>query len=195
MRLKPPMNMMDFFRKSQGKWFIERTIHHFDVMADESGQSNLIIKVIEKDDPKVEQVCKMPEINPSKAMGGASFSWQANLDDKEPNSDYAAILIDLPDDETGMSGKLLRNQGYVESIPVVSRYWFGQDGVLTIDTDYENNQGQERCWFITDDFRVRVSTVKMMNGVNLMTYCSERRCLSPARLEEMIQKNLARATK
>jgi hypothetical protein len=76
---------------------------------------------------------------------------------------------------------------------VVSRYRFASDGVLTIDTDYENNQGQERCWFIRDDFRVRVSTVRMMNGVNLMTYCSERRCVSPDVLEEMIRQNQTRA--
>ena len=83
-------------------------------------------------------------------------------------------------------------QGYVEMIPVVSRYWFGQDGILTIDTDYENNQGQERCWFITDDFRVRVSTVRMMNGVYLMTYCSERRWVTEADLTKMLEHNLSR---
>lgn len=41
---------------------------------------------------------------------------------------------------------------------------------------------------MTDDFRVRVSTVKMMNGVNLMTYSSEKRCISPAMLEKMREK-------
>ena len=86
----------------------------------------------------------------------------------------------------------MRNQGYVERIPVVSRYWFGDDGILTIDTEYDNNQGQERCWFITDDFRVRASTVRMNNGVYLMTYCSERRCVGEADLEAMLQRNLAR---
>ncbi|NET80663.1 MAG: phycobiliprotein lyase [Moorea sp. SIO1F2] len=193
MRLKPPMTMMDFFRKSEGKWFTQRTVHHFDNAADESGESNLIVQVIEKDNPKVKAVCDLQKIDPSQAMGGASFMWQINLDDREPSSKYAAILIDVPDDETKLSGKLIRDQGYVESIPVVSRYWFGKDGILTIDTNYQNNQGQERCWFITDDFRVRVSTVRMMNGVNLMTYCSERRCVSREMLEQMIETNRARA--
>ena len=89
------------------------------------------------------------------------------------------MLVDVPDDERGLSGRLVRDRGYVEGITVVSRYWFGQDGVLTIDTDYETNQGQERCWFLTDDFRVRVSTARMMDGVNLMTYCSEKRFITP----------------
>ncbi|QKQ73503.1 phycobiliprotein lyase [Nostoc sp. TCL240-02] len=184
MHIIPPLSMIDFFRKSEGTWFTERSVHHFDSAADESGESNLIIKVMGKDDLKVQEVCKDQGIDPTKATGGASFAWQANLDTRQPN-DNAAILVDIPD-ETRRSGKLIRNQGYVESIPVVSRYRFADDGVLTIDTDYDNNQGQERCWFITDDFRVRVSTVRMMNGVNLMAYCSERRCVSQELLEQMI---------
>jgi len=193
MRLKTPTTMMDFFRKSEGTWFTQRTVHHFDNAADESGESNLIVTVIEPDDSKILEVCSSQGIDPDRATGGASFSWQGNLDDREPNPDYAAILIDIPDDDSKLSGKLIRDRGYVESIPVISRYWFGRDGILTIDTDYDNNQGQERCWFVTDDFRVRVSTVKMMNGVNLMTYCSERRCLESDRIEDLMQNNFARA--
>jgi hypothetical protein len=191
MQLIPPMTMMDFFRKSEGVWFTERSVHHFDVVADESGQSNLIVTVIEPEDARVARVCQYQGIDPQLAKGGASFSWQSNLDDREPNPNYAAVLIDIPDDETLMSGKLIRDRGYVEGIPVVSRYWFGKDGILTIDTDYDNNRGQERCWFITDDFRVRVSTVKMMGGVNLMTYCSERRCVGAEDLEKAIASHLS----
>jgi hypothetical protein len=181
-----PMTMMDFFRKSVGVWFTQRTVHHFDRVADESG--------VELNDPRIHLVCEPQGIDPAIAAGGASFMWQPHQEGQEPNPDQAAVLVDVPDDETGRSGRLLRNQGYVEQIPVVSRYWFGQDGILTIDTDYDNNQGQERCWFITDDFRVRVSTVRMMNGVYLMTYCSERRCVTDSDIEAMIQFNQSRAT-
>ncbi|VEP17220.1 Chromophore lyase CpcS/CpeS 4 [Hyella patelloides LEGE 07179] len=186
MHFKPPMTMMDFFRKSEGIWFIERNVHHFDVTDNESGESNLIVDVIEPDSSKVAEVCALQNVNPKIATGGASFRWMATTDEKEPNADYAAILIDIPDDESKKTGKLIRNKGYVEGIPVVSRYWFGDDGILTINTDYDNNQGQERAWFINDDFRVRVSSVRMMNGVNLVTYCSERRCVSPVKLEQML---------
>lgn len=192
MPLIPPMTMMDFFRKSEGVWFTQRTVHHFDAVTDESGESKLHVQVVELGNARIQAVCEAQGIDPALAAGGASFMWQVHEKDREPNPDQAAVLVDIPDDQTRRSGKLLRNQGYVERIPVVSRYWFGQDGILTIDTDYENNQGQERCWFITDDFRVRVSTVRMINGVYLMTYCSERRCVSEADLAAMIQHNLAR---
>jgi hypothetical protein len=190
----PPMTMMDFFRKSAGTWLTLRAVHHFDLVADESGDSNLIVEVVEANDPKTIEICKQQSIDPALAMGGGRFMWMANLDDEMPNPDYGAVLIDVPDDETKLSGKLIRDRGYVEKIPVISRYWFGQDGILTIDTEYDNNQGQERCWFITDDFRVRVSSVRMMNGVNLTTYCSERRCIADTTLAEMVERNLARAS-
>jgi hypothetical protein len=187
-----PMTMMDFFRKSEGIWFTQRTVHHFDMEADDSGESKLHVGVVNPDDPRIANICDTQGIDSTKAKGGASFMWQPHEDDNDPNPDNAAVLVDVPDDETGQSGKLLRNQGYIERIPVVSRYWFGKDGILTIDTEYDSNQGQERCWFLTDDFRVRVSTVRMMNGVYLMTYCSERRYLTEAQLQHMVQQNMSR---
>ena len=188
MLIKPPMNMMDFFRKSEGVWYSQRTVHHFDTTAEQSGDSNIIIDILDKDDSRVQQVCIDQNLDPNSAVGGATFQWQDNLDDPNPNPDWAAILVDIPDPENPSTGKFLRNRGYVEGIPVVCKYNFAPDGVLTIVTEYEKNQGTERCWFVTDSFRVRVSTVKMMNGVNLMTYCSERRCISHSTLEQMAAK-------
>ncbi|NES71948.1 MAG: phycobiliprotein lyase [Okeania sp. SIO2D1] len=195
MLLTQPMTMMDFFRKSEGVWFSQRTVHRFDSAADESGESNLIIKVLDGDDPRVLEICREQGADPSLASGGASFQWQGNLSEKEPDPNYEAILVDIPHPQNPQMGKFLRNRGYVEGIPVIGVYDFADDGVLTIETEYERNQGQERCWFITDNFRVRVSTVKMMNGVNLMTYCSERRCLSPSLLDELLAQNRRRASR
>lgn len=186
--------MMDFFRKSEGVWFTQRTVHHFDEVPDESGESQLHVQLLDPGDTRILEVCQSQGIDPAIAAGGGSFMWQPHQEGLAPNPNNAAVLVDVPDDVTRRSGKLLRNQGYVELIPVVSRYWFGQDGILTIDTDYENNQGQERCWFITDDFRVRVSTVRMMNGVYLMTYCSERRLVSEAELMAMVERNRIRTS-
>lgn len=189
--LVPPKTMMDFFRKSEGVWFTQRTVHHFDTVADESGESKLYVSMVRSPDERIQAICAAQGVDVAAAKGGASFMWQAHEATGDPAPDKAAVLVDVPDDETGQSGKLLRNQGYIERIPVVCRYWFGQDGVLTIDTEYGQNQGQERCWFLTDDFRVRVSTVRPNNGVYLMTYCSERRLPSQQDLEQMVADNLA----
>jgi CpeS-like protein len=195
MLLTPPMTMMDFFRKSEGVWFTQRTVHNFDTAAaDESGESNVIIDVLSIDDPRVLEVCQQQNVDPALVSGGCSFMWQDNLDDATPNQNYAAILIDVPNPNNPKMGKFLRNRGYVEGIPVIGVYNFASDGVLTIETEYETNQGQERCWFINDHFRVRVMTVQMSNGVKQMAYCSERRCISQSVLEEMLERNRLRAS-
>ncbi|AGY60540.1 spermidine synthase [Gloeobacter kilaueensis JS1] len=182
------MTMMDFLRRSEGTWFSQRTVHHFDAVADESGESNLIVQVLEKDDPRVQAVCEQQAIEAQSALGGAAFSWRDNLDDEDERASRAAVLVDLPDAHNPRTGKLLRNQGYVEQMPVISRYFFAEDGVLTIDTEYTNNQGQERCWFVTDYFRVRIGTVRLMSGVNLISYSSERRCLTPEAILKLQQR-------
>jgi CpeS-like protein len=195
MLLTPPMTMMDFFRKSEGVWFTQRTVHNFDTAAaDESGESNVIIDVLSMDDPRVLEVCQQQNVDPALVSGGCSFMWQDNLDDATPNQNYAAILIDVPNPNNPKMGKFLRNRGYVEGIPVIGVYNFASDGVLTIETEYETNQGQERCWFINDHFRVRVMTVQMSNGVKQMAYCSERRCISQSVLEEMLERNRLRVS-
>jgi hypothetical protein len=194
MQLISPMTMMDFFRKSEGVWYSTRTVHHFDSVSDESGESNLMVTVLEKDDSRVIEVCQAQNVDPILVSGGASFSWLGNMDDEEPNPNYAAVLVDVPNSDDPRQGKFLRNKGYVEGIPVIGVYRFDENGVLTIDTEYERNQGQERSWFVTDDFRIRVMTVKMMNGVNQMAYCSERRCVTSASLEAMLEKNRIRAS-
>ena len=184
--------MMDFFRKSEGMWLIQRNVHHFDTVADESGVSNLIVKAIAPDDPRVQAACDLHGLHLNQAKGGGSFIWQDNLEDEPPNEDYAAVLIDIPDHNTLQRGQLIRDRGYINKKPVISQYWFGEDGILTINTEYDTKQGQERAWFLNEDFRIRVSSVRMMNGVNLTTYCSERRCISPETLETLIQANQAR---
>ncbi|MGK7909907.1 MAG: phycobiliprotein lyase [Synechococcus sp.] len=186
MHLQPPMTMMDFFKKSEGTWYIQRSVHHFDSTEDESGESNITVTTVAPEDSRVIEICNQHKVDPSQASGGASFTWQVNLDTREFDPDNAAVLVAVPSSTDRRLGRILRDVGYVDGKPVIGRYQFADDGVLTITTDYDNNQGQERAWFLTDDFRVRVSTVRMMNGVNLMAYCSERRCVSTEQLQQLV---------
>lgn len=191
MRFTSPMTMMDYFRKSAGVWFSERTVHNFDTAADESGKSNIIIDLLDPGDLRILTICEERGIDPQQVSGGASFLWQDNLDDVSPNPNYAAILVDVPDRDNPRLGKFLRNRGYIEGIPVIGMYHFAADGVLTIETEYEVNQGQERSWFINDHFRIRVMTVQLLDGVKQMAYCSERRCVLPDRLTQMLARDRA----
>ena len=171
-----PMTMADFFEASRGTWLNRRSIHHLDHQDDEAADSNLVIEPFAADDPAVEKVCRTLKMNASQATGGARFWWESNLKHGVRNEDYAAVVVDIPSADNSLLGLLVRDVGYVEKQPVLSTYQFADDGVLTITTRYDTNVGIERCWFVTDQVRMRVSSVQYMGGVSMTTYCTELRC-------------------
>ena len=176
--------MADFLRFSAGTWLSVRSVHHFDFSPDQSGDSNLIITILDREDEAVQRVCQQQHVTASHATVGARFYWQGTHRQGPPDERYAAVLVDLPEAD-GNHGRLVRDTGYVETRPVVSTYRFDADGVVTIHTDYDRNVGTERCWFLNEDVRVRVGTVQLMDGPNLVSYATETRCASMAELEQL----------
>jgi len=189
----PPRTMADFFEASRGTWMIRRVVHHLDSQDDESGDSNLIIEPFENSDPIVENVCDALCVNQNDTAGGARFWWESNLMKETRNDDYAAVVVNAPNPQDPSKGFLLRDVGYVEKKAVVSTYEFAQDGILTIKTRYDTNVGIERCWFVNDQIRMRVSSVQFMNGVAMTTYCTEFRCPTEADITAISSAARARA--
>ena len=109
------------------------------------------------------------------------------------NEDYAAVVVDAPNPENPREGFLLRDVGYVEKKAVVSTYTFAEDGLLTIKTRYDTNVGIERCWFVNDQIRMRVSSVQFLNGVAMTTYCTEFRCPSKEDIAQISERAKAKA--
>ena len=182
-----PMTMADFFEASRGTWLNRRSIHHLDHQDDEAADSNLVIEPFAADDHAVEKVCRILNMSSSKATGGARFWWESNLKHGVRNEDYAAVVVDIPSDDDNLHGLLVRDVGYVEKQPVLSTYQFAEDGVLTITTRYDTNVGIERCWFVTDQVRMRVSSVQYMGGVSMTTYCTELRCHEEADIRKLAE--------
>lgn len=172
------MTMADFFEASRGTWLNRRAVHHLDFQDDEAADSNLIIEPFNADDPAVESICAALNINSNESSGGARFWWESNIKKGVRNDDYAAVVIDVPNASNPRKGYLLRDVGYVEKQSVLSTYDFADDGILTITTRYDTNVGIERCWFVTDQVRMRVSSVQCLDGVSMTTYCTEFRCPS-----------------
>jgi len=186
---EPPTTMAGFLAASRGTWLNRRSIHHLDHQDDEAADSNLVIEPFDATDPVVSKVCQALQVDATRAAGGGRFWWESNLKKSVRNDDYAAVIVDVPHADDPSQGFLLRDVGYVEKKAVISTYAFAQDGVLTITTRYDTNVGQERCWFETDQVRMRVSSVQCLNGVSMTTYCTELRCPT----DEDIQKLAAQA--
>jgi len=187
------MAMEEFLQASRGTWLNRRVVHHMDYQDDESADSNLVIEPFDGHDSAVEKVCNSLSVAVEDAAGGARFWWESNLQEGSKNEDYAAVVVNVPDKADRRKGFLLRDVGYVEKKPVISTYNFADDGVLTITTRYDTNVGIERCWFVTDQVRMRVSSVQFLNGVAMTTYCTEFRCPEPEAIEEMAAAAKARA--
>jgi len=174
--LNTPMTMLDFFEASRGTWLNRRAVHHHDHQDDEAADSNLVIEPFDASDPAVLKICTQLNFSSAISTGGARFWWESNIKKGVRNDDYAAVVINVPDENNSRKGFLLRDVGYVEKQSVLSTYYFADDGVLTMTTRYDTNIGIERCWFVTDQIRMRVSSVQCLNGVAMTTYCTEFKC-------------------
>ena len=184
---EPPMSMAQFLAASRGTWLNRRAIHHLDHQDDEAADSNLVIEPFDASDPVVQKVCDALQVEASRSQGGGRFWWESNLKQSSRNDDYAAVIVDVPEEGNSRRGFLLRDVGYVEKKAVISTYAFADDGVLTITTRYDTNVGTERCWFVTDQVRMRVSSVQCLNGVSMATYCTELRCPSDEEIKAMAE--------
>ncbi len=185
--IHPACSMAEFLEASRGVWLTRRAVHHLDHQDDEFGDSNLVIEPFAASDPAVAEICQALGIDAATAAGGARFWWESNLKPLSRSDDQAAVLVDIPLAEDSRRGFLVRDKGYVEKQPVLSSYAFSDDGVMTVTTRYDTNVGTERCWFVTDQVRMRVSSVQCMDGVAMTTYCTELRCPSPDSLQQLRQ--------
>ncbi len=169
------MNIVEFFEQSSGKWFSQRTSHHLAFKQSESGKSDIRIEMIDKDAPDVIKLCEQYEVDPSLALCGARVTWDGTMEWDEEKHSGNAVLVPIADEDSPNRGKLLRDMGYAEKTPVAGRYVMGEDGALTLITEYETMYSEERLWFASPNLRLRTSILKRFGGFSMATFCSEIR--------------------
>ena len=170
------MNALEFFQKSAGRWRSQRTTHHLAFRRAEKGGSEIYVNPLNADDPKVIEICQMHEVEPTTAIGGAYVKWDGTMAwDKDDDENHAGetVFALVPDDETGRKGKLLRERGYAEIVPVIGRYEIDDEEALVLITDYPSMSSYERFWFPAPNVRMRASTVKQFGGFSTATFCTE----------------------
>jgi hypothetical protein len=172
------MDAMAFFQKSSGLWRSQRTTHHLAFKRAEMGGSEIRVQALPQDDPQIIELCQLHNIDPTLAVGGAYVSWEGTMawdsNDGEIHEGKTVFAL-VPDDESGRSGRLLREKGYAEIVPVVGRYEMDAEDGLVLLTEYDTMSSRERFWFADDNTRVRNSIVKRFGGFSSATFCSETR--------------------
>ncbi|MEA5471820.1 phycobiliprotein lyase [Spirulina sp. 06S082] len=176
----------EFFQQSAGKWRSQRTTHHLPFRRAETGGSDISVDFLLKDHPRIVEICKMHEFDPSLAIGGAFVSWEGAMAWDKEGEDHKGdtVFALIPDPENPRKGQLLRERGYAEIVPVAGHYEMDEDDGLILITEYETMSVTERFWFASPDLRLRTSTVQRFGGFNTATFCTELRVTEPSSQEK-----------
>lgn len=171
------MDAMEFFVSSAGEWRSQRSTHHLAFRQAEIGDSNIQVTALGADDERVAEICKMHEVDPSRAAGGAFVTWNGTMawDKDDENHKGSTVFAIVPDPENPRQGLMLRERGYAEITPVAGRFEMDDEDALLLITEYETMSSIERFWFATPNVRMRTSAVKRFGGFSTSTFCTEVR--------------------
>ncbi|MBW4426627.1 MAG: phycobiliprotein lyase [Nostoc desertorum CM1-VF14] len=172
------MDAMDFFQLSAGKWRSQRATHHLAFKRSEVGESDIQVETLDADHPEIIELCQYHQIDPSLSVGGSRVQWLGTMSwDREGDENHQGktIFAIVPDVDNPRGGKLLRERGYAEIVPVVGLFHMDDEDGLVLTTEYETMSSIERFWFASPNMRLRTSTVKRFGGFSTASFCTETR--------------------
>ena len=174
------MEITEFFELSIGRWRSQRSGHHLAFAHFEQVLSTIDIEPLSTDEPAVLAICQLYNTDPGSITHPFRMSWKGESDWDDKPISGSTVLVPIPDIENPSKGKLLRDQGYAETIPAESKYHLSEDGIFTLVTAYELAAAEERIWFATPNLRFRVATINTSDGKGVTTasFSSEIRSLS-----------------
>ncbi|MBE9041813.1 phycobiliprotein lyase [Oscillatoriales cyanobacterium LEGE 11467] len=164
------MNIEEFVRLSIGSWRSQRSGHNLAFQHFEEVRSTIEIVALELDDPATIELCESYGIELSQATHPFGMNWRGESDwDDDETIEGSCILVPVPDRDRPNSGKLLRSQGYAETMAAAGEYRLGEDGTFVLETQYDRAAAEERIWFANPNLRFRVSLIKTSNGEGVLT--------------------------
>ena len=175
------MDIAQFVESSLGCWRSQRSVHHLAFGHFEEVTSTIEIAPLAETDTEVTALCESHQIDPQWATSPFRMSWEGESDwDEDESVQGTTVLVPIPDPHNPKLGKLLRDQGYAETIPAIGQYQLTPDGTFILVTEYDRAMAEEKIWFVNPNFRLRVSLIKTSAGSGVVTasFSSEIRSLS-----------------
>ena len=115
-------------------------------------------------------LCESQGVEPHRIATPFKMSWEGETDWNEDDVlKGQTILIPVPSLDLENGGKLLRDQGYAETIPAAGDYTINPDGTFILTTGYDRAAAEEKIWFASDNLRFRVSLIKTSDGKGVTT--------------------------
>lgn len=168
---------MEFFRHREGTWQSWRVTHHLAFRRSESGESVITMQCLDKSDERIQSLCRDWEVNPEQAEGGCYVTWRATMawDQEGENHEGSTVFALVPDEDNIRKGKILRDRGYAEIVPIAGTYYLDEQDDLNLDTPYDGGAVEERFSFDGPNTVNRTSTVRRFGGFSTATLATERR--------------------
>ena len=164
------MDIHQFVARSLGHWRSQRSAHHLAFRHFEAVESEIDIVPLTVDDPRVIELCQSNQLDPSLAASPFQISWEGQSDwDEDEVLKGSSVLVPVPDAADARRGKLLREQGYAETMPAAGEYHFTDDDSFVLVTAYDRAAAEEKIWFATESLRFRVSLIKTSSGTGVVT--------------------------
>ncbi|WP_230841964.1 phycobiliprotein lyase [Gloeobacter morelensis] len=174
-------HVAEFFEQSFGRWRSQRSGHHLAFSHFEEVRSTIDIEPLTVADPAVVALCQRYAVCAEAITHPFRMRWQGESDwEENATFEGSTVLVPVPDPGDATRGKLLRDQGYAETVAAVGEYALGPDGTFVLFTDYERASAEERIWFATPNVRFRVSLIRTRDGAGVTTasFSSEIRALA-----------------
>ncbi len=176
------MDITQFVERTLGQWRSQRSAHHLIFSHFEAVQSVIDIVALTPEDPEVLALCESYDVDPQLIASPFRMSWEGESDWDEDNNEQlkgTCVLVPVPDLEFPHRGRLLRDQGYAETVEAVGEYHFTEDGTFVLLTAYDRAAAEEKIWFVNPNLRFRVSMIKTSDGSGVVTasFASEIRSL------------------
>ncbi|MEM7725066.1 MAG: phycobiliprotein lyase [Cyanobacteria bacterium P01_A01_bin.45] len=164
------MDITQFVEQSIGQWRSQRSAHHLAFSHFEAVLSTIDIVKVSPEDPEAIALCKAHDIDPETIAIPFRMSWEGESDwDEKEVLSGKSLLIPVPNRDCPSQGRLLRDQGYAETVAAVGHYHFTDDNTFVLETEYDRAAAEEKIWFVNPNLRFRVSTIKTSGGKGVLT--------------------------
>jgi CpeS-like protein len=174
------VDAMEFFRLREGRWASWRVTHHLAFRRSESGESVIEMRCLEKDDEQIVKLMDDNGIPREAAVGGCYVTWKATMawDQEGENHEGSTVFALVPDRDDQRRGRIVRDRGYAEIVPIAGTYRLDAEDALCLDTPYDGGAVEERFMFDGPNKLHRVSTVRRFGGLSNATFATETRLAS-----------------
>jgi hypothetical protein len=135
------------------------------------------MKCLDKDDERIVKLLKDNDLPSDAAQGGCYVTWKAVMawDQEGENHEGSTVFALVADDDNVRRGRIIRDRGYAEIVPIAGTYFLDKENALCLETPYDGGAVEERFVFENIDLLHRVSTVRRFGGLSNATFTTEHR--------------------